>query len=362
MESEGDSILSAEIIEVSSRDLLPPALLGTATPEIMKRVENFYFSVAEIFERWVSRRESSHTQRAYRADVMTFVKFAGIEWPRESHRMLMMTIKDVQMFRDDLGVNDQAPKTINRRISSLSSFYKYLAAAAAEMRLPITVPNPAHAQFIARESSDPRDETRAMSETRVRQLMGMPSGESVIEYRDRAILKFFIYSGARIATGCRLKVSDFHQDNDEATIKVNEKGAKRRTIGIHYAAGQAIAEYIEKAGLKSGPLFRPKRHSKLEELGDRYMSTLTMYRVVLSYLERLPGAMHEVQLPDGTTRQECIYTPHSIRASTATILLDAGVDIRKVQELLGHRHVTTTQIYDKRRRTTKESASHDMPV
>src|SRR5688572_19565142 len=104
MESEGDSILSAEIIEVSSRDLLPPAMLGTATPEIMKRVENFYFSVAEIFERWVSRRESPHTQRAYRADVMTFVKFAGIEWPRESHRMLMMTIKDVQMFRDDLRV------------------------------------------------------------------------------------------------------------------------------------------------------------------------------------------------------------------------------------------------------------------
>ena len=48
--------------------------------------------------------------------------------------------------------------------------------------------------------------------------------------------------------------------------------------------------------------------------------------------------------------------------TTATLLLDAGVDIRKVQELLGHKHVTTTQIYDKRRRTTKESASHDMPI
>ena len=45
-----------------------------------------------------------------------------------------------------------------------------------------------------------------------------------------------------------------------------------------------------------------------------------------------------------------------------TLLLDAGVDICKVQDLLGHRHVTTTQIYDKRRRTTKESASHDVPI
>lgn len=92
------------------------------------------------------------------------------------------------------------------------------------------------------------------------------------------------------------------------------------------------------------------------------MSTLTMYRIVLSYLERLPGATHEVELSDGSKQEECVFTPHSIRASTATILLAAGVDIRKVQELLGHRHVTTTQIYDKRRRTMKESASHDMPV
>src|SRR5262249_27517056 len=154
--------VDAEIIEVSSQDLLPPAMLGTATPEVLKRVESFYFSVAEIFERWVTRRTSPHTQRAYREDVMAFVKFAVIVWPRESHKMLMRTIKCIQAFRDELLANDLAPKTINRRISSLSSFYKYLAGAAAEMRLPITVPNPAHAQFIARESSDPRDETKAM--------------------------------------------------------------------------------------------------------------------------------------------------------------------------------------------------------
>lgn len=66
-------------------------------------------------------------------------------------------------------------------------------------------------------------------------------------------------------------------------------------------------------------------------------------------------------LPDGEKRQVCVYTPHSLRATAATLLLDAGVEIRKVQELPGHRHITTTQIYDKRRRTTAESASHEMP-
>jgi integrase len=57
-----------------------------------------------------------------------------------------------------------------------------------------------------------------------------------------------------------------------------------------------------------------------------------------------------------------VFTPHSLRATTATLLLDAGVDIIKVKELLGHKHVTTTQIYDKRRRSLKEGASHDVPI
>ena len=72
--------------------------------------------------------------------------------------------------------------------------------------------------------------------------------------------------------------------------------------------------------------------------------------------------MKEVQLPDGSPKRKCVYTPHSLRATPATLLLDAGVGIRKVQELLGHRHITTTQIYDKRRRSTAESASHDVPI
>lgn len=232
---------------------LPPILAGTATPPIAKRVEHFYSSVAEIFEAWVTRRQSSHTQRAYREDVMSFTAFMKIRWPEDAIRLLSVTIKDVQAFRDELLARDLAPKTLNRRIASLSSFYKYLAAAASELRLPITVPNPAHSQFIAREASDPKEETRALSATRARQLMNMPNGDSLIEHRDRAILKLYLYSGIRLSTGCRLKVSDFHQDGETATIRLHEKGDKRRTIGLHYAAAQAITEYIEAAGISSGP-------------------------------------------------------------------------------------------------------------
>ena len=232
-------------------------IAGADTPEISRRVENFFSSVAGILEAWVNRRKSDHTRRAYRGDVMAFVEFRELTWPKDAAQLLRVSILDVQAFKDQMAKHGGAPKTINRRISSLSSFYKFLSGAAAELRLPITVPNPAHAQFISRESSDPVDETRALSETRARQLMAMPAGDSLLDLRDRAILKFYLYTGARIETGCKLDVSDFHQDGDEATLRFQLKGARFKTKGIHFSAAESIAEYIRAAGIESGPLFRP---------------------------------------------------------------------------------------------------------
>jgi site-specific recombinase XerD len=307
-----------------------------------------------MFEAWVTRRASPHTQRAYRADVMAFVEFVGIRWPEDAWKLLTCSVADAQAWRDTMLAETKAPKTLNRRISSLSSFFKFLAASAADFRLPITVPNPAHAQFIARFPGDPVDETHALTATRARQLMGFPKDDTLLDVRDRAILRLMLYTGVRLGTVCRLRVKDFHQEGDEATLRINEKGDKRRTIGIHFAAAEAMAEYIRRAGIENGgPLFRARKSPKSDELGEEPMSPATMYRTVQGYLSRLPGAAKE---------GGCSYSPHSLRATTATLLLDAGVDIRKVQELLGHRHVTTTQIYDKRRRTTKESASHDVPI
>jgi integrase len=97
--------------------------------------------------------------------------------------------------------------------------------------------------------------------------MGLPSGDTVFDYRDRAIIKFFLYSGARIGTACRLRVKDFHQDGDEATVTLHEKGDKHRRIGLHFAAAEAIAAYIAKAELSKGPLFRARLNSRSQKLG-----------------------------------------------------------------------------------------------
>jgi len=60
-------------------------------------------------------------------------------------------------------------------------------------------------------------------------------------------------------------VSDFHQEDGESTLRIHEKGDKRRTIGIHFNAAQSIAEYVEKAGIDSGTLFRARAHAKLRD-------------------------------------------------------------------------------------------------
>jgi len=164
-----DDKTSTELVPVATATLeLPPILAGRQTSAVEAQVRNFYLSVGEIFERWVTRRSSKHTRRAYRQDVMDFVGFLELNWPDESSRLFTVSVADVLAFRERMLADSKAPKTINRRIASLSSFYKYLQGVASEFRLPITVPNPAHAQFISRGSSDPRDETKALSATRAR--------------------------------------------------------------------------------------------------------------------------------------------------------------------------------------------------
>jgi integrase len=64
----------------------------------------------------------------------------------------------------------------------------------------------------------------------------------------------------------------------------------------------------------------------------------------------------------GEKIRQCVFSPHSVRATTATLLLDSGVAIESVQDLLDHKHITTTQIYDKRRRPVRDSASHKVPI
>ena len=120
-----DKKKATELVPVTATQLeLPPILVGRVTPAVEAQVRSFYGSVAEIFERWVTWRSSTHTQRAYHQDVMDFVQSLVLRWPEESTRLFTVSIAEVQAFRDQMVAESKAPKTINRQIASLSSFYK----------------------------------------------------------------------------------------------------------------------------------------------------------------------------------------------------------------------------------------------
>jgi len=131
---------------------------------------------------------------------------------------------------------------------------------------------------------------------------------------------------------------------------------------VNFICAEALRDYLERSGLSKGPLFRARTNPRSAKLGDRTMSQAAMYRLLLSFLERVPGAMVEEELPDGTNKKRCRYSPHSLRATTATLLDEAGTPIKRIQELLGHKDIRVTQAYIKLLRDTRKSASHDMPL
>lgn len=324
---------------------LPPILRGRETPDTQVLVQQFYSGVAELFERWVARRASDETRRAYRGDVMRFVEWMRWEWPRDASRFLTVSVANVQDHRDWLDEH-YAALSRNRALSSLSSWFKFLSAAAVELRLPINVPNPAHSQFIPRGRADPENPAPAVALGVVRQLLFLPEGADALALRDRAVLATFFYSGARVGAISTLQVVDFFEDENGATLRLHEKGDQTRTIGLHVVAATAIKMYIEAGGLEDGPLFRRSEAPRSRRLGSAGISDRNLRALMTKYFRQVQGGER--------------FTPHSARATVATELLAAGEDPVKVQQLLGHASLNTTLKYDRRRQETREGASHKL--
>jgi integrase len=156
-------------------------------------------------------------------------------------------------------------------------------------------------------------------------------------------------------------VHDFYHDGEHATLCLSEEGRRRRRIGLQAAAAEALSECIVRAGWTVDRSSFPAHMRERTALQTAPWPQVT-WRLMESHLRRFPGAVRQVPRADGTFMATCVYTPHSLRATTVTLMLEAGVDIAKVQALLGHPHLTTTQIYDKRRRSTADSASYSVPL
>ena len=265
------------------------------------------------------RNASDLTIKAYREDL-----FGLIEWLEMSHGNTpapgALSPQELRAYQAALQEAGYARSTISRKLASLRSFYRFA------MRQGITNENP------AKPLRNPRRQRKlphVLSNAEIGKLLLAPSSLNEAGLRDRAILETMYSAGLRVNELVTLRDGDL--DFDQGLIRVQGKGRKERLSPLGSYAIKAIKRYFR---------YRT-RSSKTEALGRQ--SPVFVNRFGNALTTRSVGRMLEKYILE--TDLDTRTSPHTLRHSFATHLLDRGADIRSVQELLGHQSLATTQIY-----------------
>ena len=256
----------------------------------------------------VENNASKHTLRAYRKDLEAFSDYAG----RKAGDIEMIDVRGFVAQQIKNGLNKA---TAGRRLASVRSFLNFLCREGHIKSNP------------AKLVTTPKTEKRLpnfLSVDDVFSLIEKPDGIGILHARDRAILELLYSSGLRVSEIAELNADDVN--TKEGLVKVRGKGKKERILPIGSKAIDAIKTYaVEKLLLKkkAGAMFLNRRGARLSDRGVR--------RIVVKY-SRLIGVNGQIG-------------PHTLRHTFASHLLQAGADLRVIQELLGHSSLSTTQKY-----------------
>jgi site-specific recombinase XerD len=285
---------------------------------------------------WFANIDNPNTRRAYRADLKEFMGFVGIETPME---LRLITRAHVQVWCTDLERRELADSTLRRKLSALSSLFEYLCERNAVVTNPVS--------GVKRPKVESHEgKARALGDAQVRQLLKQPAGDSLKSLRDRALLSVLLYHGLRREEASSLKVSAIHPHRGVPHLRIHGKGGRIRNIPLHPASNALLTEYLEASGHasdKAGPLFRPIRNNRTGEL-NRALSPDGIYKIVCGYSA-------ELGIPSGV---------HIMRATAATNALEHEADIAKVQEWLGHSDISTTRMYDRRKRRPEHAPTFNV--
>jgi len=255
------------------------------------------------------RNASEYTCRNYALDLQQFFASLG------AGRLEQVTPMEIRRFVAQLSTRQLAKRTIARKLSCLRSFFRYLCREGTREHNPaLGVPTP-------------RLERRLpafLDERQVERLLDTPPTRTWRGVRDRALLETFYSTGIRVSELVGLNLEDL--DEISGTAVVRGKGKKERLCPIGETALKAIRRYLAA---------RPKALRIPYALFVSQKGTRLTVRQVDRLLARY---VRSAGLPAS-------ISPHSLRHSFATHLLDRGADLRSVQELLGHASLSTTQVY-----------------
>ncbi len=257
----------------------------------------------------MERNASEHTRRNYHDDLARFVQFLGRRSLRD------VTPLDVRRFLAEQSTKAYATHTIARRLSCVRSFFRFLCRDGVLKQNPAAV------------VPSPRLERRLptfLDETQILRLLEVPDVSRWQGARDQAILETLYSTGMRVSELTGLNLEDVEEIS--GTVIVRGKGKKERLCPIGKTALAAVQRYLAR---------RPKRLKVPYAMFVSQKLTRLTVRQVDRLLQRYAK---QAQLP-------VVISPHSLRHTFATHLLDRGADLRSVQELLGHQSLSTTQLY-----------------
>ncbi len=267
----------------------------------------------------IERNASDLTIKAYREDL-----FGLLEWLEHEQGSLpdpdALSPQDLRRFQAALSEAGYARSTISRKLASLRSFYRYA------MRQGLASSNP------AKPLRNPRRQRKlpmVLTSKEVGRLLLAPPANTVAGLRDRAILETMYSAGLRVSELVGLRDGDI--DRDDQVLRVRGKGRKERISPLGSFALRAIDRYAKDR----------VRDPKTDALGRD--APVFVNRFGRGLTTRSVGRMLEKYI--AAAELDSRTSPHTLRHSFATHLLDRGADIRSVQELLGHKNLATTQIY-----------------
>lgn len=264
----------------------------------------------------VERGLADNTIESYRRDILQFSKFLAT---KEISDWEVVGVSEINLFLRELFQSNKSISTISRMISSLRKFFLFLVQENIIEVSPVeNIELPKKEKFLP----------KILSVDEVDRLISTPDISSPLGLRDRAILEVMYSTGLRVSEVINLVLSDLHLSI--GLIHMVGKGEKERLIPIGDQAALWVSDYLE----NSRPFLQKKQKPNNALFLNHRGSSLSRQAIWQN--------LNKIATQSGTSKK---ITPHMLRHSFATHLLENGADLRIVQELLGHSDINTTEIY-----------------
>ena len=267
----------------------------------------------------VERNASGFTVKSYREDMIALLEYLQASRHGRVPAPTEITLAELRAYVAAMNEAQYSPATISRRLASLRSFFKFC------MREEIVDTNVA--KFLRNPRSH-RNLPHFLTTEDMKRLLAAPPVKEHAGLRDRAILEVMYSGGLRVSE--LVGLNDLDVDFEEGILTIRGKGKKERLALLGSYAGEALQAWLAVRYVHP----RLKNSTEIPVFTNRFGGRLTTRSV---------GRMLEKYLK--MTGLDKRTSPHTLRHSFATHLLDRGADIRSVQELLGHKSLETTQIY-----------------